>query len=183
MLYKKAFDTFEADFNSSNVDPITRNFKNQFEEVVKFLSNLNINKNNYTFNKKDTVKEILQIPILNSLSNKFPDFEWDMEYKININVKDSIDIIGMLKTDPDIYQIIIELDNERGDQISKKFVSRMALTTDRNTGYITLCYPSSNSTAKAGKQETNKYSSYMSLLSEVLHDGTNFDKLYAFIKL
>lgn len=88
---------------------------------------------------------------------KFANYNWDKEYKpLKRNVKDSCDIYGSSRDGICIF----EIDAARGDQVAKKFLSRMALwglNPKKPLYYIALLYPS---TQKQGKPECEKFVGY-----------------------
>lgn len=105
----------------------------------------------------------LQNQLTEFLNKKNDSFVWETEYRVNENYKDSIDIIG--KSPEFDYVHVIELDTHRADQISKKFVSRMALLENENVCYTAICYPG---TKKMSKNEAQKYFNYCSILAKNL---------------
>jgi len=102
-------------------------------------------------NFQKDLKSFLEKNIVNST--------WYLEYKPNLNQKDSIDIYGEFNN----FSIIIELDKHRADQISKKFLSRTALFINKNILYVSLCY---GGTSNMPVQEAKKYFKYCRILSE-----------------
>lgn len=138
--------------------------------------NLTINDNTLVYdNKHDTLIETikkftynkkihsdifnLQNELTNFLNENFNSFSWETEYRISDKFKDSIDIIGI--SDKHDYKHVIELDAHRADQVSKKFVSRIALLVDKNICYTAICYPG---TENMSIKETLKYFNYCQTL-------------------
>lgn len=153
--------------------------KTIYDALVETLEHFNptVRKNSY---KPKEVKEYIQFPLLLELKNKMPAIQWSVEYKSNPNAKDSIDIFG--KVD-DSTCIIIEIDTERADQVSKKFVSRQALSDDKNTIYVALTYPNENCNAKSGRIELKKYKNYLTTVMTLLETGSNLEKYIYFHSL
>jgi len=87
-----------------------------------------------------------------------PDITWSIEYCPSRQSRDSIDIFGKGKE----FVVAIELDKNRADQVSKKFVSRMAILPETNVYFISLCYPG---TKKMSKSECKKYFNYCSTIA------------------
>lgn len=123
--------------------------------------------------KSKEVKDLIQKPLLDYLRENLPNVRWDMEVKLTDKVKDSIDIMGVVNEDS---LIIIEIDTVRSDQISKKFVSRQALTDDKNTIYVVLTYPNTNCMADAEKKAVKKYINYLITLTQLMAEGSNLEK-------
>lgn len=161
--------------------PAISEFEKLFIRIKKLLSNFtDANPKRKDFRGK--VKTELQVPILELLKKEMPEVEWEMEYVIGNNSNDRVDIYGKPKGLPKAC-IIIELDTTRSDQVSKKFVSRMALTEGYDTIFISFCYPNTNSNSKSGKSECGKYSSFIQTLNDALAKGSDNEKYYAYISL
>ena len=124
---------------------------------------------------KNEVKNYIQLPLLEILRDAIPSVEWNMEVKLSHEVNDSIDILG--KVDDETL-VIIEIDTHRTDQICKKFVSRQALTDDKNTIYIVVTYPNDNCMGKYEKNALKKYEKYIHSLVQLLAQGSNLDKRF-----
>lgn len=125
-------------------------------------------------NKKD-VREYIQEPLLDKLKTALPEIDWDIEYKLSNQVRDSIDIFGKID---ETSAVIIEIDTVRSDQICKKFVSRQALSGNMNTIYIVLTYPNKNCMARYDRNALPKYGNYLKSLTNLLEAGSNFEKLF-----
>lgn len=96
--------------------------------------------------------------VRDKLEEKIPTIKWRTEYRPAKKNLDSVDVYGAGKG----YVVAIELDKARADQVSKKFVSRMAILKSK-TYYISLCYPG---TEKMNKKECEKYFRYCSVLAK-----------------
>lgn len=122
-----------------------------FENRQKILEHLNRGKENK--NNHDNIEEF-QRAVCGKISNSesFSSSTWSVEISsANRKEKDSIDIFGNDKEA--IY--IIEIDAARGDQVAKKFLSRIAIWgLNNHITYIALLYPS---TQKQGKPECEKF--------------------------
>lgn len=111
--------------------------------------------------------EYFQDEILNHLQ-KQPNQHWDKEQKVPGQiVKDSIDILGNVNG----RKCIIEIDTLRHDQLSPKFVSRVALCgLGKPIDYVAILYPS---TQKSGRKNSEKFIRYMySILKAINKDST-----------
>ncbi|MBD5302245.1 MAG: hypothetical protein HDS16_04510 [Bacteroides sp.] len=142
------------------------NTLNQFKPVKKKCSYI-----------RSEVKDYIQQPLLQLLKKTLPNINWEMEYRINSNKKDSIDIFGKVNDDT---CVIIEIDTERADQVSKKYVSRQALTDDQNSIYVVLTYPNQNCNSKSGHKELLKYKNYLTTLTNLSEMGSNLEKYIYF---
>lgn len=112
--------------------------------------------------------EDFQDEILNFLQDKYGDQYWAKEHKVPGQiVKDSIDILGDLKG----RKCIIEIDTLRHDQLSPKFVSRVALCgLEKPIDYVAILY---RSTQKSGRNNSEKFIRYMySILKAINKDST-----------
>lgn len=119
------------------------------------------------------VKEYIQQPLTDFLTRKFPHIKWEMEYRLSDRMRDSVDIVGIVN---DNTMIVIEIDTRRSDQISKKFVSRQALTDNMNTIYSIVTYPNTNSQSKAETVATAKYIKHIATITSLLMQATNLEK-------
>lgn len=93
---------------------------------------------------------------------------WTKEYKIGER-RDSIDIYGKEKKGN--YNIIIELDKPRADQVSKKIVSRIANYLNEPVVYFAICYPG---TDKMNPNECIKYFEYGKKITSRINPQTKF---------
>lgn len=112
--------------------------------------------------------EKFQDEILSSLQGKYGNQYWTKEQKVPGQiVKDSIDILGDFKG----RKCIIEIDTLRHDQLSPKFVSRVALCgLDKPIDYVAILY---RSTQKSGRKNSEKFIRYMySILKAINKDST-----------
>ena len=127
------------------------------------------------YNGKDIneVKEYIQQPLTDYLKKEFPNIKWEMEYQLSDEIKDSVDIVGIVN---DNAMVLIEIDTRRSDQVSKKFVSRQALTDNLNTIYAIVTYPNTNSQSKPETVATEKYIKYITSLTSLLMQGSNLEK-------
>lgn len=104
--------------------------------------------------KQKIIITAFQNQLLSAFIGSIPYITWTKEYKIG-GRRDSIDIYG--KESKGSYNIIIELDKPRADQIAKKIVSRIANYLDEPFIYIAICYPG---TDKMNPNECIKYFEY-----------------------
>ncbi|MGB4912430.1 MAG: hypothetical protein WBO95_09915 [Candidatus Dechloromonas phosphoritropha] len=93
------------------------------------------------------------------LTSKIPSIEWHMEHRPSPKTNDSIDIFGKGNG----FVVVIELDKNRADQVTKKFVSRMAILPSTRVYFISLCYPG---TKNMSRTECTKYFGYCSALAQ-----------------
>ena len=151
-----------------------------FNQLKKILSKFNPTKKQLSYSQQEEVCEYIQKPLLQKLREALPLIEWQMEYKVSADVKDSIDIIGIINQDTNI---IIEIDTHRADQICKKFVSRQALCKDKNTIYIVVTYPNNNCMSQYDMNSLKKYEDYITSLTKLLAAGSNLEKYIFFHRL
>jgi len=123
----------------------------------------------YYDKKNHTDITILQNDLAFFLNENYGSFLWEIEHRITEEFKDSIDIIGTSKEHN--YVHVIELDTHRADQVSKKFVSRMALLEKEEVCYTAICYPG---TKNMSKNETLKYFNYCQVISKNLLKQKSF---------
>lgn len=112
--------------------------------------------------------EYFQDEILKFLQKKYGYQYWAKEQKVPGQiVKDSIDILGDLKG----RKCIIEIDTLRHDQLSPKFVSRVALCgLEKPIDYVAILY---RSTQKSGRNNSEKFIRYMySMLKAINKEST-----------
>ncbi|MFR9503322.1 MAG: hypothetical protein SNH73_02570 [Rikenellaceae bacterium] len=107
----------------------------------------------------------LQKNILNSLKTISDNF--CMEYQMNVNCGDKADIYCEI----DNCCVIIEIDATRSDQVTKKFVSRIALNLDKRIIYIAICYPREVTTSL---QELKKYFTYCKSIISKIDNKSSF---------
>jgi hypothetical protein len=101
---------------------------------------------------------LFQYALVGLLKSEFEQFDWVQEFTPDPARRDKIDIYGKSVDSA----IVIELDKARADQVSKKFVSRVALFPDCDLYYIALCYPG---TKRMNLNECLKYFEYCNLLA------------------
>ncbi|MDD2750510.1 hypothetical protein [Acidithiobacillus sp.] len=82
-----------------------------------------------------------------------------------VNNNDRIDLLLKITIDGIEWVVVIEFDSGRADQVSKKFVSRIAQVTNENLIYFVYCYPGTKSMSL---REVNKYFFYMESISKRL---------------
>lgn len=101
--------------------------------------------------------EEFQTGIKDWLNNNLNGYKWDIEVKFKGRTeKDSVDILGKAKNEP---TWIIEIDATRSDQVSQKFLSRLALWGLKDPiQYIAILYPDANN--GKGKNACEKYLRY-----------------------
>lgn len=177
---KQALTRYIEFYEDVNGPIETSALKVSFNQIKKVLSAFKPTKKQSSYSRKEEVKEYIQEPLLNALKKSMPTIEWQMEFKISGDVKDSIDIIGKINQDT---AVIIEIDTHRADQICKKFVSRQALSDDMNTIYVVLTYPNDNCMSQYDKNSLKKYENYMISLTRLLAAGSNLEKYIYLHKL
>jgi len=138
------------------------------EESMPHVSEIHSIIDRFQYNKTiHSYISVLQLDLLDFLSNQIKNYNWEIEYKPSKSVKDSVDICGQACNSD--YKVIIELDTHRADQVSKKFVSRMSLFMDDRVIYFSLCYPG---TTKMSKNECVKYFEYCSRIAKRLSSNS-----------
>lgn len=148
-----------------------------FGQVKSVLDDFKPSKiqSSYSSKGEKEVKNFIQVPLLEKLKHAIPTVKWNMEVKLSDEVDDSVDILGEVDEET---LVVIEIDTHRNDQICKKFVSRQALTDDKNTIYIVVTYPNDNCMGKYEKNALKKYEKYMNSLVQLLAQGSNLDKCF-----
>lgn len=154
----------------------TTQLKDILRTLVVALNQFKPIKTKRSYNRSE-VRDYIQLPLLRHLENTLPNIRWEMEYKINSDKRDSIDIFGIIDADT---CVIVEIDTERADQVSKKFVSRQALTDDLNSIYVVLTYPNQNCNSESGHKELLKYKNYLTTLTNLSEMGSNLEKYIYF---
>lgn len=108
-------------------------------------------------------------------SKLFSSSKWETELSSTKRAeKDSIDIFGEDKEA--IY--IIEIDAARGDQVAKKFLSRIALwglNSEKPITYIALLYPG---TQKQGRPECEKFVRYSNDILKIIKEDSKVIGIY-----
>lgn len=130
------------------------------------------NKNLITADLKLQVTD-LQNGLKDYLETTFDDYQWQTEYKADINRKDSFDIYGYNKV-LDMC-IVVELDPHRADSIAKKFVSRLAMMVNNNLLYVAYLYPG---TDKMPVNEAYKYLGDCETILDVLNTNSGIKKQF-----
>lgn len=113
----------------------------EIEQAAKKFSNYLVNHLKRTnLNGHDNIKKY-QKDICVELSKTVPNYLWEIEYKADQSVQDSIDIYGK-PDDNKNKQVVIEIDASRHDQIATKFMSRLSLVgLNKPLLYVALLYP------------------------------------------
>lgn len=176
----------DANSDISNTSNTTETDLSSTTELQKLAKDLQSSLGNFTPTKVqksyagkyegkniNEVKEYIQQPLTDFLTRKFPHIKWEMEYQLSDRMRDSVDIVGIVN---DNTMILIEIDTRRSDQISKKFVSRQALTDNMNTIYSIVTYPNTNSQSKAETVATAKYIKHITTITSLLMQATNLEK-------
>jgi hypothetical protein len=102
--------------------------------------------------------ETFQNRVCGNLEKILPKINRRSPYQLTQQRRDEVDIYGAFNSEDDNDgAVIIELDKWRADQISKKFLSRFALTLEKPLIYVALCY---GGTPHMHKNECEKYFSY-----------------------
>ncbi len=177
---RSALRLYTRFYRSVNPSAIKTPLTQLKDSIVSVIDSANI-----TYNKalQNSVKARIQIPLLSVLKQAFPNIEWDMEQTIQgASTNDRVDILGSLDENT---VIIIEIDNTRADQVTKKYVSREALAEDKNVIYISVCYSNNNQHAGSFRTEVEKYVEFIKRVNETLNYGSVFEKVYghAWIKI
>ncbi|HEX7414680.1 MAG TPA: hypothetical protein VF411_11605 [Bacteroidia bacterium] len=102
--------------------------------------------------KKSSKKKSAYIKTI--LEKNIKGYTFKIEEPLSKELNDKADCVILdLKQQP---LVIIEIDNMRADQVTKKLVSRLAMVAaHKNITYITICYKSKS--AKGYKEECRKY--------------------------
>ena len=133
--------------------------------------------------KKKNVSKRLQEVLTDKLAEAFkityPDLKWGIEHPLN-GCGDSADIYAPdLRNYPDLrdsrdWEIIIEIDAARADQVAKKIVSRFTHISKSqacNIVYMVLCYPG---TERMPLSDCKKYIDYGEELLKKVHSNAFF---------
>ena len=130
--------------------------------------------------KMQNVKVNLQNPLKEHFEqmfkDEFPELHWLVEKKLS-GCNDSVDIYA---SDSAEWEIIVEIDAARADQVAKKIVSRFSHISEsrkRNVVYIALCYPG---TERMNLNECEKFICYGKKIIKRLHTNAVF--ISAFVK-
>ena len=143
-----------------NSDPCDAKFASILASISKFnCSDYFSNHINNSQSEQSIIVKTFQNNLRTYLSENHQDIDWQVEYKPNIDFKDSIDIFGIHAD----FVVVIELDKHRADQVSKKFISRMAIINQHQIYYISLCYPG---TQNMNASECEKYFNYCSIIAK-----------------
>jgi len=131
--------------------------------------------------KKDNVRDKLQNPLTERLKLAFKKYykqlKWDTEQELKTGYEDRADILAI---DPPNWEIIIEIDAARADQVAKKIVSRFTHISKSQTSnivYMVLCYPG---TKRMPLHDCKKYINYGEELLKKVHGNAFF--ISAFVK-
>lgn len=133
---------------------------------------------NHTQQEQKSIIATFQNLLIESFNEIPHDITWIEEQKIG-NRKDSIDIYG--KDNRNGYNIIIELDKPRADQVAKKMVSRIANYLYEPFIYVAICYPGTDKMNpnecikyfEFGKMITNKINSNSMLIGCIIDNNLN----------
>jgi len=147
----------------TNSDPYNAKFSSILESISKFnCSDYFSNHISNSQSEQSIIVKNFQNNLRTHLAENHHDINWQTEYKPNVDVKDSIDIFGI----HDDFVVVIELDKHRADQVSKKFISRMAIINEHQIHYISLCYPG---TQNMNASECVKYFNYCSSIAKKIN--------------
>lgn len=167
-----------VDFRESNKDETAESYEPQHNKSEE------INKITEAIKSVKYIKEafdvcLFQENLCRELESNMADYNWKTEEPHQSGKhRDRVDIYGV-STDQ-TKQIVIELDAHRADQVAKKFVSRAALFSDKETLFVSLCY---EGTKKMNKNECAKYFDYCGMLTERLSKpGLKFDHFGYFLE-
>lgn len=124
--------------------------------------------------KMQNVKNNLQTPLKEHLELQFrdsyPQLKWLVEKRLD-GCNDSVDIYASDSTN---WEVIIEIDATRADQVAKKIVSRFSHISEsrsENIIYIALCYPG---TDRMNLNECEKFISYGKKIIARIHNNAFF---------
>lgn len=128
----------------------------------------------YDGHKRRKAKDIIataEIKIPKYLKKYNLEFEVLSEQEIKqwfqgISNRDRLDLFIKFSIKSSSWYVVIEFDSARADQVSKKFLSRIAQIPNHNLIYIAYCYPGTQS---MNLNEVNKYFTYMQTISENLN--------------
>ena len=100
------------------------------------------------------------------------EWKWEEEQSLSDESKVSVDILGNLNA----KKCIIEIDTVRHDQISAKFVSRLALAgLKESIDYVAILY---DSTQKSGPQQAQTYIGYMANIMHHINRKSTVTGIY-----
>lgn len=129
---------------------------------------------NYTNKRNPGWKQQMQDDLLEELRKKVPtsskkqQIQWDKEVRIYTGNGDRVDIYGDCIPD---FQVIIEIDASRADQIAKKTASRFPKAIGCKTIYVAILYPRPDSSSKT---ECDKYCKYGKTLLKNIDPDNDF---------
>lgn len=142
---------------------------NELENIKNVIEKFIYDKSKFIAKHKKQHKVdalVLQSAIKEFLDDNLDMYKWTTEYKPKEwSNGERVDIYGESSTKD--YDVVIELDAHRADQVAKKFVSRMAMFIDRKVIYISICYTGTN---KMNVKETEKYFGYCGIVASKLPD-------------
>lgn len=92
----------------------------------------------YSQSEQKTIITAFQNQLLATFTDSIRSIRWLKEYKMGTR-RDAIDIYG--KDCISGYNVIIELDKPRADQVAKKMLSRIANYLNEPFIYFAICYP------------------------------------------
>jgi len=110
--------------------------------------------------------------VLPRIQNLGPGFVIDIETDQSITNRippimsnDRLDLHVRLKLSQNTYNLVVEFDATRADQVAKKFLSRAAVLKNQQLIYMSFCYPRRKS---MNRNEVLKYFDYQASLADSL---------------
>lgn len=175
-LYLQFLEFIMEDYHQTEKELINDLEFEGLQTIKKVLNKFNYDKSLYhrKYQKQNKVDvEKLHFDILSFLEKEIENFKWESEIRpFETVVGDRVDIYGT--SDKNDYKYIIELDAHRADQVSKKFVSRMALFAKEKIVYVSVCYAG---TKKMSMRECLKYFDFCKTIAENMNDKYYFGKM------
>ncbi|NVO20743.1 MAG: hypothetical protein HXX13_13660 [Bacteroidetes bacterium] len=161
--------------DNNNIDTISESTL-FIDKVIDIISNMDCHSFFHKLiGKKQAVQKIMinnfQKELLFALNSNMntTGVNWQEEIKADSNCGDTFDLFSNIVLDNHQFKIIIELDKNRADQISKKFLSRISLSINSPTIYFAFCYPG---TKNMSINESKKYFGYCSTIITLMNSNT-----------
>lgn len=152
-------------------DPTTLSFQVNVANIENALESFKYDPEKHEYSSKE-VKDLIQEPLRVHLAKNLLNWEWTLEERLIglgkefEKIQHRVDVYGINKEDD--FICIIEIDTHRSDQITKKFVSRIANSLDKKLIYGVVLYPNQHKVAEAEKKEALKYNKWVDALIDAL---------------
>ncbi|MDE5608196.1 MAG: hypothetical protein K2I64_04595 [Muribaculaceae bacterium] len=166
--YRSALNLYSAFLSHKKSGEVGYPFGEIGERVHNALTYLSNNATKKKSYDAGDVRELIIHPLLTALNTELAPlgYNFDAEKVAAISnnkkaTKDRYDIFGKAEGRP---LIIIEADTHRGDQVSKKIVSRMSFNPDSEVLYVALVYPNNHQNKDSEKKECEKYFQFINIL-------------------